>query len=296
MKILQTLIITSVFQIGFSQIHSTDSLYTVTNTTLAYKVIKKDTLKLDLYKPKHFNDSKPLVIYVHGGGFASGSRDESHTIQFCTKLAEHGFPVASISYRLTMKNKGFGCDIKAKEKLKAFDKASEDISYATKFLMKNSKDLKINTDNIVLAGTSSGAEAILNLVYLYDNNILPKNHKFAGVISLTGALTSLDNINASTAIPTQLFHGTNDNLVPYYIAAHHFCEEADSGYLLLYGSRAIADRLKGLGKSYFLTSFIAEPHQRSSVPMHNHFNDILDFLNHDVINNNIRQTERVLGF
>ncbi|TWO30752.1 alpha/beta hydrolase [Seonamhaeicola sediminis] len=296
MKILQTLIIVSVFQISFSQIHSTDSLNAVTSSTHVYKVIKKDTLKLDLYKPKYFNDSKPILIYVHGGGFASGSRNESHTVEFCNKLAEHGFPVASISYRLTMKNKGLGCNVKVKEKLKAFNRASEDISYAAKFLIKNSKNLKINTNNIVLAGNSSGAEAILNLVYVYDNDILPKHYKFGGVISLTGAVISLENINTSTAIPTQLFHGTNDNLVPYYIAAHHFCEEEDTGYLLLYGSRAIADRLKGLGKSYFLTSIVAEPHQRSSAPMHNHFNDILDFLNNDIIDNNIRQTERILGF
>ncbi|WP_248723188.1 alpha/beta hydrolase [Seonamhaeicola sp. ML3] len=296
MKFLNTLIIAFIFQMGWSQTTHNHVLDTVTMPSLTYKVIKRDSLKLDLYKPNQSDSSKPLIIFVHGGGFASGSRNEPHITKFCKKLTQHGFAVASISYRLSMKNKGFGCDVKRKDKIKAFNTASEDISHATKFLIKNSKKLGIDTNKIVLAGTSSGAEAVLNLVYLHENKILPKDYKYSGVIGFAGAVTSLEKVNASKAIPTQLFHGTNDNLVPYYIAAHHFCNEDKAGYLILHGSRAIADRLKGLGKSYYLVSIIAEPHERSSAPMFTHFNDILDFLNNDVMREKIRQTERTLGF
>ncbi|GAB1858160.1 hypothetical protein MHTCC0001_29970 [Flavobacteriaceae bacterium MHTCC 0001] len=195
-----------------------------------------------------------------------------------------------------MKNIGLGCDVRAKDKIKAFNKASEDISYAVEFLLKNKRKFSINTDKIILSGTSSGAEAILNVTYNFKNKILPKKFKFAGVISMSGALTSLENITGSTAIPTQLFHGTSDNLVPYHVSAHHFCKENEPGYLLLYGSRIIADRLKGLGKSYYLVSSIGAPHHWSSSPMDNNFNDILDFLYFDVLKEGMRQTERTIGF
>jgi para-nitrobenzyl esterase len=59
-----------------------------------------------------------------------------------------------------------------------------------------------------LIGTNAVAEAVLNLVYVYTDKTLPKSLKFAGLISMAGALTSLENMITKTAIQTQLFHGT----------------------------------------------------------------------------------------
>ena len=265
-------------------------------TSYNYKVIKNDTLKLDMYLPEIKGPKKPVVVYVHGGGFASGSHNADYIVSFCKAVASKGYAVAAISYRLTMKTKGFGCNVKAKHKIKAFETASEDISYAVDFILKHKDTFNIDPDKVVLSGTSSGAEAVLHMAYNFKNNILPRKFKLAGLICMTGALTTLENITAETAIPTQLFHGTGDNLVPYHISAHHFCKEDEDGYLLLYGSRVIADRLKGLGKSYYLVSSIGAPHHWSSSPMNANLNDMLDFLEHDVVKAETRQTERTIGF
>lgn len=285
------------FTYSFSQGNLSDKAHTVGVSTHVYKIIKNDTLKLDLYYPENTKDKVPLLVYVHGGGFASGVRDSGHIIDFATKIAQNGIAVASISYRLTMKDEGLGCNVKARRKVKAFNLASEDISYAVDFLINNKSGFIFDNKKIILCGTSSGAEAVLNSVYSYKNRIIPKKFKYAGVISMAGALTDLNGITEDSAIPTMLFHGTGDNLVPYYISPHHFCKEEDPGFLMLYGSRAIADRLKGLGKSYYLYAVIGEGHYKSSSPMHEYFNDILDFLKIDVLDNGkIRQTERSIGY
>ncbi|MFT5906551.1 MAG: acetyl esterase/lipase [Cryomorphaceae bacterium] len=55
-------------------------------------------LKLNLYLPKD-ELKPPLVIFIHGGGWMSGSYKNSSTAW----LTDYGFAVASISYRLNNK-------------------------------------------------------------------------------------------------------------------------------------------------------------------------------------------------
>lgn len=55
-------------------------------------------LRLDLVRPAG-DDEAPLVIYLHGGGWAIGTRDQD-TARF-EGLVAHGFAVASVDYRLT---------------------------------------------------------------------------------------------------------------------------------------------------------------------------------------------------
>ncbi|GAA4975665.1 alpha/beta hydrolase [Algibacter aquimarinus] len=296
MKFKLTLLFCFVCQLFFSQAEFLDPSYNVIKTTHTYAVQKKDSLQLDFYQPEKILENKPLLVYVHGGSFSGGQRDDDNTVQFANQIAKRGYAVASISYRLIMKKLGFSCNTKAKDKIEAFNTASEDISYAVKYILENNSLFKINPDKIIISGTSSGAEAVLNLAYVYKNKILPRKFKFAGVIGMAGAITTLEYIDDSRAIPTQLFHGTNDNKVPYHIAAHHYCNEKDDGYLMLYGSRAIADRLKGLGKSYYLFSIHGGTHSWSGMPMHRCVSEVVDFLYYDIVKNSNRQTERTIGF
>lgn len=253
----------------------------------------KKPLKLDFYKSRVNNSNKPLIIYVHGGGFSGGKRDDLYIQRFCKEMTKNGFSVASISYRLTMKNKGFGCNTPSSLKLKAFDDASEDISYATRYLIKNSKKFKINPNQIVLVGSSAGAEAVLNLLYEYNQKILPKDFKFAGAITMAGAVTSLDNITTKTAVPTLFFHGMLDKLVPYDFAPHHYCKPTSKGFLPLYGSKAIATKLREINSSYYLFSIKDGTHAWNSKPMYFCIPEILDFLRKDVLLKTKRQKEVV---
>ena len=294
--ILSSLFILFTFQFSSSQIEYLDSLYSVTKSTYTYhKFSEKDSLQFDFYKPNVTSKKTPLLLYVHGGGFSGGRRNDKNTVNFSNKMAEKGYAVASISYQLIMKKLGFGCNTKTESKINAFNVAAEDISLAVKHIIDNNSIYNIDTSKIVISGTSAGAEAVLHLAYVYKTDVLPKDFKFAGVIGMAGAIISLKNINSNTAIPTQLFHGTNDNLVPYNIAAHHYCSPNAKGYMLLYGSRAIADRLKGLGETYFLFSVNGGTHSWSGIPMYRCISEVSDFLYYDVVNKAKRQTERTIG-
>lgn len=278
-----------------SQTTFLDSSFAVSVTTYDYTTIDEQILQLDLYQPATSLSKHPLIVHVHGGGFSGGSRDRHDVAQYCGELASRGYLVASISYRLTMKGIGFGCDVRAPQKVKAINNASIDASHAIKYLIKHKSTHKIDTEKIILSGSSAGAETILNMAYVFDPEILPPDHKYAGLISMAGAITTLDKIDKNSVIPSLFFHGTEDPLVPYATAPHHFCQEEKPGYLILHGSASIAQRLKSLGSSYYLYSIKDGNHDWAESPKHLCLEEIVDFLYHDIMNvEQIRQNERLV--
>jgi acetyl esterase/lipase len=112
-----------------------------------YIVKNGENLDLDIYTPwGDPEENRPLLLYVHGGGFSGGTRNGDDIIEFCKRMAEYGYVTASISYRLTRKGKptGFGCDCPEEEKLKTFQAAVEDIQDATFFLIQNRESFGID--------------------------------------------------------------------------------------------------------------------------------------------------------
>ena len=175
-------------------------------------------------------------------------------------------------------------------KIETFKLTGNDISRAVAYFIRNKAQMGINPTQIVLVGSSAGAEAALHAAYWKDTRkdeagkqILPTGFTYGGVIGLAGALFSLDFIQADTAIPTQLFHGTCDYLVPYAEAPHHYCKEDAPGYLKLYGPYAIAEKLRSLGKSYYLFTACRGVHEWSVIPLKHNLKEISDFLFRDVI-------------
>lgn len=102
-------------------------------------------------------DSKNIVLYVHGGGYVSGSCDDHRG--FVSKFAKScGVKTLQFEYRLAPENK--------------FPAALEDSINIYKWLLDNGFDSK----NIVIAGESAGGGLTLALLLaLRDNKInLPK--------------------------------------------------------------------------------------------------------------------------
>lgn len=64
---------------------------------VAYVEDGHERQKLDLYLPKNSTGKRPLVIWIHGGGWRQGSKKNCRAIP----LVERGFVVASINYRLS---------------------------------------------------------------------------------------------------------------------------------------------------------------------------------------------------
>ncbi|OAD44526.1 alpha/beta hydrolase [Polaribacter atrinae] len=295
MKTTLSLFFILLFLNSFSQERFLEKNTNFSESTYTYQRIKKDkNLKLDFYKPKKRKGKVPLLIYVHGGGFSGGDRKDKAATDFAKEMVQYGYAVASISYRLTMKGIGFGCTTSSVLKIAAFNDVSKDISYAVKYFLKRKNKFKIDTDKIILVGSSAGAEAVLNLAYVYENKILDTNFKFAGIIAMAGATISIDKITTETAIPTQLFHGIQDDLVPYNIASHHYCKKDATGYLPLFGSKAIAEKLKLIKKPFYLYSVKNGDHSWNARPIYQCKNEIIDFLYYDVLKHQNRQVETAI--
>lgn len=247
----------------------------VEKQTHTYVSYEQEDLQLDLYLPLgDMEKQRPLMVYVHGGGFSGGARDVVSAVQFAQRMARRGIPVASISYRLTMKGKSFSCDRPTKEKIRTFKLAAEDIWQATQFLLSKQQQIGFSSQQIILAGSSAGAEAVLHAAYWKSEEInltqaleLPKDFKYGGVISFAGALVDTALITPQNAIPTLLYHGTCDNLVPFDSAPHHYCSEGDPGYLPLHGANAIAKHLDRLDQPFALYASCGGGHEWNDRPM-----------------------------
>lgn len=250
--------------------------------TYTYATKNGENLKLDVYLPGNDSETeRATIIYVHGGGFSSGQRDGEKIKQFCNNLAGYGYVVASISYRLTRKDKesAFGCNCKAEDKLNTFISALQDVQDATFFLIQNREQFGVDPQKIILSGSSAGAEAVLNAAYMppmcYGLDSGPVS--YAGVIGMAEAIPDTVVIYDESAVPSMFFHGTDDNLVPYATAPHHYCKQGEPGYLILNGSYTIAEKLKKLNVPYWLHTTCGGGHELSEKPMTDYFNEITEF-------------------
>lgn len=109
----------------------------------------KDPLQTgDLWFAKdHINDhSVPLVIFVHGGGWKRGSKDNAASRYAPAHFTQAGYAYASIDYRLV-------------PAVKVEDQA-EDVARAVKALIDDAKKLGIDTSRVVLTGHSAGAHLV----------------------------------------------------------------------------------------------------------------------------------------
>lgn len=110
-------------------------------TDLAYGDGDDETL--DVWTPRdRGSDPLPVIVWVHGGGWVGG--DKSDIAPYLKLLAAKGYAAVGIDYSL-------GPDTHYPVPLRQTDKAIV-------WLEKNADDLGLDTDRIVLAGDSAGAQ------------------------------------------------------------------------------------------------------------------------------------------
>jgi acetyl esterase/lipase len=103
---------------------------------VVYATVAGKPLGLDLYLPAEVR-RPPLVVYVHGGAWSSGSK-----AQYPAFLVERGFAVASVEFRSSNDAK--------------FPANVQDIKAAIRFLRAKASDYGYRGDRIAIAGASSG--------------------------------------------------------------------------------------------------------------------------------------------
>ncbi|MBQ6576541.1 MAG: alpha/beta hydrolase [Bacteroidales bacterium] len=185
-------------------------------------------LKLDFYPAAQGSQTqidgktKPAIIFVFGGGFIMGERDNDLYKRWFSVLNEEGYPTFSIDYRLGMKDVHEKGIAQAKAFNKAVDMAVEDLFSAVTYIVEHAGEFGVSADNLVISGCSAGAMTVLKADWVISNTSpeslgLPEGFSFKGVISFSGAvLTNTGKITyRKDPAPTLMFHGIDDRLVNY---------------------------------------------------------------------------------
>ena len=96
--------------------------------------------KLDVYYPENTKGKLPVIIDVHGGGWAYGDKELNKI--YCLTLAKKGYVVFNMSYRLYP-------EVNAHDQL-------QDIRDALYFIKNRLADFPCDENNIYLTGDSAG--------------------------------------------------------------------------------------------------------------------------------------------
>ena len=130
-----------------------------------YMFAERDTCELfmDVYNPAEGSGTfvgdreKPTVIFVFGGGFISGTRDDPYLLPWYKQLTDNGYKVVAIDYRLGLKGETKVGIAQVNALDRAIHMAVEDLFSATRYIIDNAGALEINPDNIVICGSSAGS-------------------------------------------------------------------------------------------------------------------------------------------
>lgn len=106
-----------------------------------YKEYANYSLDMEVDLPLNSSKPAPFVIYVHGGGWSSGSLESFKT--YSTYLASNGVAGVRIAYSLK-KQKGH------------FQQGLDEVEAAYKFIKNKAKELNLDMNNFGLAGGSAG--------------------------------------------------------------------------------------------------------------------------------------------
>jgi acetyl esterase/lipase len=177
------------------------------------------TLRLDKYEPAGDTaTARPAIVWVHGGGFSTGTRTSPEVVDGATLFARKGYVIVSIDYRLW----SGGCFPPTTQCLTAITHAKWDAQAAVRYLRRNASTLKVDPNRIAIAGTSAGAITALNVGYGPEDVGTSGNPGFSSrvraAVSLSGSAV-LTTPNPGEA-PALFFHGDADPLVSYQAAVN----------------------------------------------------------------------------
>jgi acetyl esterase/lipase len=194
--------------------------------------------KLDIYLPDNRTSQTPIVFLVHGGAWSAGSKSDMNIIVPKLQKEWPEAAIVNLNYRLANGQSVLANDIQA------------DVDAAVDFISKASSKLVVSANNYVMIGASAGAQIALQYANSSFNN--PRRIKAVGDVfgpvilndwdwynsynivlganikdilinylgkpwdsTLYASNSPYRNVSAQS-VPTIIFHGTLDPVVPIY--------------------------------------------------------------------------------
>jgi len=136
------------------------------NITYKSYPLNKRELKLDLFNPSDIKEKLPLIIFIHGGGWSSGSKEmEWYSAMY---LASKGYITAAVEYSLSPAT--------------LYPAALYDILAAAEMLIRNDS-YNIDSTNVILLGESAGGH-LASLAGTNFNN----GFRYRAIINIDGVM------------------------------------------------------------------------------------------------------------
>ena len=217
-------------------------------------------LTMDIYEPVGDTvTNRPVIIFLHSGAFFTGDNEADDIVALSIASAKMGYVAVSITYRLGLNV------LSSYSGERAVYRGVQDVSAAIRYIRENHISYGIDYNKIFIWGSSAGSFIGLHLNFTEDDerpestfggggdpdlgcidcegNDYEHHSKPNAVISCWGAIGDLDWIDDENNIPTIMFHGTSDAVVPYN-SGYPFT--VDIFLPFVYGSNLIHDRLNEL--------------------------------------------------
>lgn len=139
----------------------------LSHESLNSKIAKTIPLKLDVYFPDNTVKNRPVFLFIHGGGFAGGSKQQDRIINFANYYTSRGWVFISIDYRLkkhkgTVPREWINYSERLPERTRvgrfiAIYPAHRDAKAALRWIVANADSYNINPNHITVGGSSAGA-------------------------------------------------------------------------------------------------------------------------------------------
>lgn len=208
---------------------TTDSLTNIQYGQAVNLKGKDEKLLLDIIMPPKTDSLKyrPLLIFIHGGGFKNNSKNGSYSSMVCQSFAKRGYVTATIDYRL-----GVAKDNTDKDYFEALFRAQQDGKAAIRFFRRYAEKYGIDTSQIFITGSSAGSKTCMAIGYM-DEKEIPKeidrekwgtlegnsgnegySSKVQAVMNAWGAMPDYNWIDKGD-VPLFNTAGTEDKTVPF---------------------------------------------------------------------------------
>lgn len=188
---------------------------------LEYAAPAGKPLYLNFYPALSSKGSAPLVVFVHGGGWASGSK--SFLGLGAYELHQAGFALASVEYRLVPRA--------------VWPAQLEDVQQSIDYLRAHAQELNFDPERIGAWGESAGGHLVSMLAlknsgavqavaelygptdFLSQDNTTAQGFQYVqglvgGQQSLLGSASPVSYVNPQ-APPFLIMHGEDDSFVPF---------------------------------------------------------------------------------
>ena len=152
---------------------------------LEYGVADGVSLKLDLYQPENAEGALPAILFIHGGGWVKGGKEDY--AYYCSRFPLKGYVVASMGYRFADKYKYPGC--------------IEDAKCAVRWLRANAAQYHIDPNKIAVAGGSAGGHLAMMTGYSSD---VPELEGTGGNPDVSSRADAVINLYGPTDLTTEV--------------------------------------------------------------------------------------------